>query len=112
MQFTTEELDKGLLKAVLVGRLDIAGSAAIDVPFTALASSQKGVIVDLAGVDFLASLGIRTLLSTAKALQRRGGGLALLTPQPAVLEVLEVSGVLDLMPAFDSEAEARQALGF
>ena len=26
--------------------------------------------------------------------------------------LLEVSGVLDLMPAFDSEAEARQALGF
>lgn len=112
MQLTTEELGEGLRKAVLVGRLDIAGSAAIDVPFNALASSQKGVIVDLAGVDFLASLGIRTLLASAKALQRRGGRLVLLSPQPAVFEVLEVSGVLDLMPVFTDEAEARKALGF
>jgi anti-anti-sigma factor len=111
MQLETQEIAPGLIKAVLVGRLDIAGSAAIDVKLNALAASHKGMIVDMSAVDFLASLGIRTLLTCAKVMQRRGGGLALLSPQAAVLEVLEVSGVLDLMPAFATEAEARQSLG-
>jgi anti-anti-sigma factor len=107
MQLETQEVSADLVKVVLAGRLDIAGSAAIDVKLNALTSNHKGMIIDMSGVDFLASLGIRTLLTCAKVLQRRGGGLALLTPQPAVQEVLEVSGVLDLMPAFASDAEAR-----
>jgi anti-anti-sigma factor len=35
------------------------------------------VIVDLSGVDFLASMGVRLLLSNAKALGSRGGKMVI-----------------------------------
>jgi anti-anti-sigma factor len=85
---------------VLEGRLDIAGAARIDLQFSAIAGSHRGVVVDLASVSFLASIGIRTLLLGAKAVQRRGGALVLLNPVDDVVRVLEVTGVTDLMPIY------------
>ncbi|MGO9742744.1 MAG: STAS domain-containing protein [Roseiarcus sp.] len=111
MQFQSAQLSEGVVKVTLVGRLDIAGSLAIDTEINDLASVNKNMVVDMTGVDFLASLGIRTLLTCAKKLHQRGGGLALLGPQPPVREVLEVSGVLGMMPAFASQQEALKSLG-
>src|SRR5436305_1130268 len=57
-----EELSGGVTKVRLKGRLDIAGAAEIDLRFNALAGAQRAVIVDLSMVDFLASMGLRTLI--------------------------------------------------
>jgi anti-sigma B factor antagonist len=96
---------------LLVQASSICSSAPLPVP-TAVAGSHKGVVVDLAGVTFLASIGIRTLLLGAKAVQRRGGCLILLNPVDEVQHVLEVMGMTDLMPIFrDSEAALAVASG-
>ena len=56
-------------------------------------------------MSFLASIGIRTLLLGAKAVQRRGGCFVLLNPVEQVERVLDVMGMTDLMPIYsDSEA--------
>ena len=89
-----------MVKVILEGRLDITGAGVIDLQFSAIAGSHRGVVVDLAGVSFLASIGIRTLLLGAKAVQRRGGIFVLLNPVDEVEHVLEVMGVTDLMPVF------------
>ncbi len=109
MDMTVEQLDDGVVKAVLSGRLDISGAAEIDMRFNVLAGANKALIVDMAGVPFLASIGIRTLLIGAKAIQRRGGKMVLLRPTPEVEKVLWVSGVADLMPIFHTDAEALAA---
>jgi anti-anti-sigma factor len=80
MDMAVEALAPGVVKLVLKGRLDIAGASAIDLQFNAIARSHKAVVVDLGGVSFLASIGIRTLLLGAKTVQRRGGTLILLNP--------------------------------
>ena len=46
MKLDVVDLDNGVAKAVLSGRLDIDGAAAIDLPFSALAGSKNKVIVD------------------------------------------------------------------
>ena len=75
MKLETEELDGGVLKVRLSGRMDIAGVDTIAMPFAALASTDnRRVILDLAGVDFLASIGIRAILQNARAHKLRGGG--------------------------------------
>lgn len=99
MELSTETLDGGVTRVLLSGRMDILGVQAVDMKFTALTASQGGrVVVDLSGVSFLASLGMRTLISSAKALAARGGRMVLLNPQPKVLEVLQVSGLASLIP--------------
>jgi len=112
MRMSVEPVAGGVVMVVLDGRMDVVGAGTIDVQFSAIAGSSKGVVVDLAGVSFLASLGIRTLLLGAKAVQRRGGSFVLLSPVDEVAEVLEVMGVTELMPIFrDRDAALAEVTG-
>ena len=105
MKMQVEPVASGVVKVILEGRLDITGAGVIDLQFNAIAGSHRGVVVDLANVSFLASIGIRTLLLGAKAVQRRGGVFVLLNPVVEVEKILEVTGVVDLMPVYrDAEA--------
>ena len=74
MQVTTISWDA--VRVVLNGRLDMAGSAKIDVPFNVAAGANRNIIVDMSAVTFVASIGIRTLVIGAKTVQRRGGWIA------------------------------------
>jgi len=107
MQIESENLSNNILKVILNGRLDLQGAQAIDMKFTAMTATKDApILVDLSGVTFLASLGMRTLLSAAQAVNRRGGMMVLLKPQPNVLEVLTASGVSTLIPTFDDSEAA------
>ena len=111
MEMQVTAISQDTARVALAGRLDAAGSAKIDLPFNAVAGSSRHVLVDLSAVTFVASIGIRTLVLGAKAIQRRGGKLLLLNPQPAVGQVLEIVRVTDLLPVAASEAEALAAFG-
>jgi anti-anti-sigma factor len=111
MQLESELLDDHTLLITLDGRLDVAGTQAIDMKFTALTATKKAsVLVDMSRVSFLASIGMRTLLSCAKAASKRGGKIVLVNPQPLVREVLDRSGVASLIPVYEDIASAREAL--
>ena len=88
MELELDIMDGGISRVRLRGRMDILGVQAIDMKFTALTATQAAlVLVDMSGVSFLASLGMRTLISSAKALAQRGGHMVLANPQPNVLDV-------------------------
>jgi anti-sigma B factor antagonist len=92
--------------ATLIGRMDIAGATAIDMPFSVLAGSKQRLIVDMAGVDFLASLGMRTLVMAAKSVASKGGKIALLGPQANVEKALRSSGIDTVIPIARDMEEA------
>ena len=111
MEIVTSEDLGTTARVALSGRLDIAGAEAIALPLSTLAGAKQGLIVDMSGVSFIASIGIRHLVTAAKALSRRGGRLVLLNPTALVTEVLATSGLTDLLPIVKSQAEAEAALG-
>lgn len=111
MNLVTEQLNETTLRIALEGRLDVAGTLAIDQRFTAVAATRDmGVIVDLAQVSFIASIGIRTIVSSAKALAHRGGRMALLAPQAMVRKVLETAGIDQVIPVCDDLGSAQAAV--
>jgi anti-sigma B factor antagonist len=111
MELTTEILPNGVEKIALAGRMDTAGAQEIDLRFTGLAATRPAlIVVDLSQVSFLASMGIRTLLSTAKALVRRGGRMVLASPQPLVGEVLKVAAIDSLIPVYPDVPSACEGL--
>ncbi|MEN8175425.1 MAG: STAS domain-containing protein [Pseudomonadota bacterium] len=115
MKFESKEIDTDLVEITLVGRLDIQGTQAIDMPFTSVTATRRaGVLVDMSGVNFIASIGIRTLLTNAKALAKHGGKMVLLNPAPMVFDVLTTSGVDHMIPINDdydsAVADLRAAL--
>ena len=96
----------------LVGRIDITGAGIIESRFIGYtAARRKHAIVDLSGVPFLASMGIRVFLSAAKALSRDGKLLVLFGAQPAVLKTLVISGFGSTFPIVENHEEALEKIG-
>jgi anti-anti-sigma factor len=96
----------------LAGRLDLAGTGEIDLRFTSLASTNDDdVLVDMGGVEFVASIGMRLLLSNAKAKAARGGRMVLFGVRPLVREALETAGIDTLIPIYADEPAALAGLG-
>jgi anti-sigma B factor antagonist len=112
MELAVHDLDSGILEISLSGRMDIIGTQQIDLKFTALTSTRKAqILVDLSNVTFIASIGIRTLITTAKAQKARGGTMVLFKPNDQVEQVLRATGIDSIIPiAHDIEA-ARGAFG-
>jgi anti-anti-sigma factor len=113
MDMQIERLDDDVVKVGLAGRLDAAGADQIGTRFTAAAAGSAGlrVIIDLSGVDFLASMGIRLLISSARAQHGKGGRLVLFGARPLVAEVLEQAAIDQIIPTVSPEADALARLG-
>jgi anti-anti-sigma factor len=108
MELVYADLDDGIRKIDLKGRLDLEGANAIDLKFTALTATQKNfIVVDLSGVEFIATLGIATLVRNAKAARLRSGNLVLLNPQPNVANVLATTRIDTIVPVYWSLEDAR-----
>lgn len=98
-------------KAVLAGRLDSAQIGIVETQFTAgIIPKEQNTVIDLTGVTFIASLGIRMLLTVARGHSRRGARMALFGANPAVMEILETTALSDIIPVLGSESEALSAV--
>jgi len=94
-------------RVVLAGRLDTAGVDLVETKFgAAIVPNGKNTIVDLSGVSFLASMGIRMLISTTRALSRKGGKLVMFGAAPGVKDVIETAALTEIIPLAASENEA------
>lgn len=108
MDMKVTEAD-GVTHVVLDGRFDIAGAQKVDAPFTELADKARFLVADLAGVSFLASLGVRTLMISAKTINRRGDYFAVCSANENVEKVLRSTGfdeIVGLYPDFTTAAAA------
>jgi anti-sigma B factor antagonist len=104
-------MEDGIKKIDLLGRMDIDGTQDIAMKLTAEAAVERTfVILDLSGLDFMASIGIGTLMSVAKSLKLRRGKMVLLNPKPVVALVLERTHIQTAIPICRSFEEARKML--
>jgi anti-anti-sigma factor len=109
MDITVSDFGSSGVRVVLVGKLDIAGANKIETPLAALAGTRRNALIDMTAVEFVASIGIRHLVSAAKAIRRGQGKLLLLNPNPGVTDVLLTTGVDEILPIVRTEEEARAA---
>jgi anti-anti-sigma factor len=105
------ELDGNNLKVTLKGRLDTPGVDRIETVFVAaLVPKGRSAIVDLSHVDFVASLGMRMFLTTARGLRLQQARLVLFAPQEPVREVFDGVSLGDLITIVADESAALAAL--
>jgi anti-anti-sigma factor len=110
MDIAVEELAGSITKVVLRGRFDTTGAAVIEMPFNAIVTEKRAVVVDLSAVNFLSSYAIRVLLVGAKIVKSKGGRLVILCPDNNVAKVLRTAGTDALIPVFQDERAAAAAL--
>lgn len=111
MSISYNDIGQDLRLIEISGRLDMVGAGTVGLQLVELtAAPKKGVVVDISGVDFLASIGIRALIAGAKAVQERGGKMVLVVnPATTVMMSLKATGVDLLIPVFDDAEEAEKA---
>jgi anti-anti-sigma factor len=111
MDLSTEQLDGGIKRLVLKGRMDIEGTEKIGLRLSVETASERTYLVfDLSGVEFMASVGIGVLLRSVKALRLRGGDAVILNPRPVVEMVLKHTQIDTVIPVFHEFDAALKAL--
>ncbi|SRR5258706_7597918 len=94
----------------LSGRLDaISTEAAIQEVNAAIAAGARKVLLDMAGVTFLSSSGLRALLLMRKELLAHDGELRLCELRPEVQEVFALTGFTQVFTIHRSREEALDA---
>lgn len=76
---------------VLVGEIDAHTAPSLAAALEPLPAGD--VVLDVAGVTFLDSSGLRVLLGLSRAARQAGHAVVLLTPSAAVRRVVDISGV-------------------
>lgn len=91
----------------LEGSLDVEGVNVISDPvYFNLTTRKKPAIVDMAGVDFIGSLGMGMLVRVAQSLRRQGFKMVLLNPRGMAEESLRLTNIDLVIPFAASLDEA------
>jgi anti-anti-sigma factor len=98
--------DSGIYKFLVEGRLD--GNTAPDLESSlrpVLTRNPKSLVLDMAGLDFISSAGVRLLIETQKVLSANQGSVLLVNLQPQILKVLEIIKALPGITVFRNVEE-------
>ena len=97
----------GYQRVALAGRLDTHTYADLDERLApVLASPIRSLVLDLAGLDYISSAGVRSIFKARKALAGRGGKVVVVNPQPQIQKVFDVVKAVPLNEIFSTVAEA------
>jgi anti-anti-sigma factor len=106
LQISTRE-EKGCTLVTVGGRMDAVTSPEFEAKCGAcLDAGARKVIIDLSGLEYISSAGLRSVLVIAKRVKSTSGALALFGLKGVVDEVFTISGFRDLLPIAASLDEA------
>jgi anti-sigma B factor antagonist len=71
---------------------------------------QPRVTLDLSGLSFMDTSGLATLIESHLKAEKQGGALVLFGLQPPILEVFEITRVIDLFTVKETQEQALAAL--
>jgi anti-sigma B factor antagonist len=90
----------------LRGELDLADAAAVAAALTGIAARAPGIIVDLAGLEFIDSCGVAALARGRRQARQDGGDLMLAAPQQKVRRVLAITRLAQPFSVYATVEEA------
>jgi anti-anti-sigma factor len=64
------------------------------------------IVLDIAGVDYMSSAGLREMVAASKKVQNINGDIRISRVTERVYEVMEIPGLHTIFQMFDSQAEA------
>ena len=87
-------VNRGTTREVLLnGRLTSANAPEVEKIFNDLAARFETVVLNLSGLEYTASSGLRIILRLHQNMTKKGGLLQIKDASPMVMEVLEMTGM-------------------
>jgi anti-sigma B factor antagonist len=71
-----------------------------------IGDGHVNLVVNLSGVEFMSSAGLRSLLGGVKEARSNGGDLRIVSTNPGIDKVLKMSGFHNIAKVYVSQAEA------
>ena len=91
----------------VVGRLDATTSHEFEEQCsTWLSLGEKCIVVDMSGVEYISSAGLRSILTSAKKTRAEGGDLYFCGLTGMVADVFKLSGFAAIFKIFDTREQA------
>ncbi len=89
------------------GRIDATTSKDLETVLNNLIEQNNTkIVVDLAGVEYISSVGLRVMLAALKKVKPKQGDVKLVSLQPFVREVFEITGFTKLFTIYPNQVEA------
>lgn len=100
------------LIAMFTGELDhhFAEYARNKIERELLKATTRNVVFDLTGLSFMDSSGIGVIVGRYAKIMKLGGRSVIICSNQKIYRLLEISGILKLMPVFENLDSALQAL--
>ena len=103
--FTRKEKDD--LVVEIKGRIDAVNSSKLEEECQGrIDQGEKALILDLGGVEYISSAGLRTILILARRINSLEGKIRFCGLRGMVKEVFSISGFNSIFPVFPSITEA------
>mgnify|MGYP002509917481 CR=1 FL=1 len=90
-------IDGSSATIVIVGNLTVATAPSLEAAFLDLPESVTDITFDLTDLVYVASAGLRVIVFSEKEARQRGGSVCLAHPNDEVMEVLDVTGLVDIL---------------
>lgn len=102
----------GVVVVDVSGRLCAGGATAIlrNAIKECLEGGSNRLVLNVADLTFIDSSGLGELITSHTSVQSRGGSMNILKPSSRIKELLRMTKLTSVFPAFDDEALAVQAL--
>jgi anti-anti-sigma factor len=97
MTINKKTTDGGATTFELQGRLDTATAPELTAVLIPEIADVSEVIIDLKGVNYVSSAGLRTLLAGHKEALKRGASMKITGVCPEVKEVFDMTGFSDIL---------------
>lgn len=109
MQVQTEAHDNYDL-VTISGRVDSSNADQLSAALKRLTDARHyKIIVDLSGIEYMSSAGLRALITALRTCEARFGDLFLAHPSERAREVLDLAGMDHRFKIFDTITEAEAA---
>ncbi len=103
--------DSDIAVVTVSGEVDVSTSSELRTGLLRVLTDEayRGLVVNLANVNFIDSTGVGVLVGVWHRVRGTDDCLALAAPSRQARNILETTGLMKVLPVYDTEAEAVQA---
>src|SRR5580692_8703497 len=104
-------VDSDIAVVTVSGEVDVSTSGELRTGLLRVLTDEayRGLVVNLAHVNFIDSTGVGVLVGVWHRVRGTDDCLALAAPSRQARNILETTGLMKVLPVYDTEAEAVQA---
>ena len=106
MEINVSEMKRVRLFEV-IGRVDSSNATELGQELDkTVDDGNSNLVLDLSGVEYMSSAGLREMVRVLKRVKRSGGDLRIANPSDRVKEVLELAGLDTIFEIYPTQVEA------